>query len=252
MKGTIIEKKMGRRGFLYGLITIILFCCISLLQWLDLGSIEILYVAAMTLALFLGIIHVKMLYDLYEPGMDKNFGRGLLATFLLMFSGGLAVAVLYYFLRLDYAFISFITAFIVPYLCYQTYHSFTQIPDRAYKLWHYPVNAPLPDLGTIDLKNIQVVQFVFYKNPEDKSKTKFAAKAPVAMTLGELFFIFIFDYNEKNPHNKIIYLDENNQPYGWLFFIKRGWFNNRHYLDTGLTFDENGVKSGETIYTSRI
>ena len=72
------------------------------------------------------------------------------------------------------------------------------------------------------------------------------------MTLGQLFFIFINDYNEKNSQNTIEYLESKNSPYGWLFFRKKKWFKRKHYFDPALSFRQNAIQPNEFIYAIRV
>jgi hypothetical protein len=67
-----------------------------------------------------------------------------------------------------------------------------------------------------------------------------------------LFQIFINDYNERNEDNPIQYLDEMRNAQGWLFFVHRGFWKKKFYLDPDLTFNENGVTDKENIFAIRV
>jgi hypothetical protein len=252
MAGILNEKQNRRRILLYGLIAVILFCAISLLQWVDSGSVDLYFYFAEILVLGLGILHVSLMNRFLMGSLAGHFGWGLLATFLLMLFGAIGSAVIYYFAKLNYPFLTFILPFFLPFICWETYLFFIRIPSALYKVWFYPLNEEMPDLDMIDLSQIEVVQFVFNKKPQDGSETNFTSKAPLNMTLGQLFFIFINDYNEKNSQNTIVFLDQQNLPQGWLFYRKRKWFNKKRFFDPDLSFRNNAIQPNEFIYARRV
>lgn len=252
MAENLIEKKYGRKAFFYSLITVILLSATGLLQMVDLNAPDVYYYFAGFLSLGLGVLHAMLMYK-YFPQIGKtDFWKGLaLCAVLLLLSAAIA-AIAYYFLKLNYSFLSYILPFVIPYLVLQVYYFFLLIPASDYKLWYYPLSQEMPDLDMIDLSQIEVVQFVFNKKPNDPVQTNFTSKAPLNMGLGQLFFIFINDYNEKNSQNTIEYLKEKNKPYGWLFYRKRKWFGRRFYFDPELSFRENIIQPNEFIYALRV
>ena len=250
-----IEKKYGKKPFLYALILVILLGFISLLQWTDTNQSDLYYYYAQALVLALGIGHVLLMYKFVPQITFGDFWKGFLFTVLLMLAGTISAAVLYYFIQsdqLDYRFLTYILPFIVPYLCLQVYRLFFQIPPAVYKSWYYPVNEEMPDLDMIDLSQIEVIQFVFSKDPHDTTQTNFTSKAPLNMTLGQLFFIFINDYNDKNIQHPIGYLKSAQQPFGWLFYRKKKWFSHKHFFDADLSFRDNRIQPNEFIYAIRV
>ncbi len=252
MDGILTEKQNRRRIFLYGLTALILFCAISLLQWVNASSADLYYYLAQFLALVLGIIHVLLLNKYLLRTDEQDLWKGLLATFLIMLTGAIAAGVVYHFLKLNYSFLTFVLPFIVPYICWKTYRYFLQIPYRNYKLWYYPLDTDMPDLDMIDLSQILVISFEFSKKKEDRNQTNFTSKAPVNMALGQLFFIFINDYNERNPLGPISYLGSQRRPDGWVFYRKKGWLKRKFYFDPDLTIRENAVRHNEIVFAQRV
>jgi hypothetical protein len=247
-----VVKKYGKKPFVYALILVILLALISLLQRTNSDQTDAYYYFAQVLALMLGTLHV-WLSGRFMPQISRNeFWKGLAATLLLMLLATLAAVTLYYFLLLDYRFLTCILPFVIPYLCWHAIRLFFQIPARLYKSWYYPLNADMPDLDMIDLSQIEVVQFVFSKTPGDSTHTNFTSKAPLNMSLGQLFFIFINDYNDKNIQNPIGYLKPDRQPFGWHFFRKKKWFNQKQYFDADLSFRDNYIQPNEFIYAVRV
>ena len=247
-----LVKKYGKRPFLYAFILAILIGLTGLLQRVDPGSADTYYYFAQALVLVLGIFHILLFYRFVPQINTGDFWIGLGITILIMFAGALAAAITYHYLILDFRFLTYVLPFIVPYICWQVFIVFFQIPPAGYKTWYYPVNEEMPDLDMIDLSQIEVVQFVFSKNPQDATQTNFTAKAPLNMTLGQLFFIFINDYNDKNEQHPIQYLKSPNEPYGWLFYRRKKWFNRKHFLDSDLSFLNNGIQPNEFIYAARV
>lgn len=247
-----LVKKYGRKPFLYAFISVMFLGLTGLLQWVDPGGADTYFYFAQALVLILGIVHVFLLYRFIPQISRRDFGKGLGITLLIMLAGTIAAAVAYHFLHLDYRFLTYILPFMVPYLCWQVFRVFFQIPSPTFKTWYYPLNEEMPDLDMIDLSQIEVVQFVFSKNPQDATQTNFTAKAPLNMTLGQLFFIFINDYNDKNAQHPIHYLESADQPYGWLFYRKKKWFNQKEFLDSDLSFRNNAIQPNEFIYAVRV
>src|ERR1035437_2112 len=102
MAGILTDKQNRRRILLYGLIAVILFCAISLLQCVDSGSVDLYYYLAQILALVLGIVHVSLMNRYLLGPAAGIFGWGLLATILLMLSGAIGSAIVYHFAKLNY------------------------------------------------------------------------------------------------------------------------------------------------------
>ena len=246
-----VVKKYGKKPFLYALFAAILIGFIGLLQWADVNEADIYYYFAQGLVFIAGIGHVYLLHR-FIPVNPADFWKGFLVTLLIMLAGAVAAAVAYYFVRLDYRFLTYILAFIIPYVCWQVYQFFFQIPGRVYKTWYYPLNEEMPDLDMIDLSQIEVVQFVFSKKTQDPAQTSFTSKAPLNMTLGQLFFIFINDYNDKNAQHHIEYLKSAQEPFGWQFYRKTKWFNRKRFFDADLSFRDNLIQPNELIYAERV
>jgi len=251
MIGSYVGKHRRNRIFLYTIIALVGFLSLSMLQLISKGSIDWSYYLAQFLSLLLGILHAAIMYR-YMPFLKPDqFWKGFGITILLACLGALGAAITYYFLDLDYHFLTFLFPFVLPYVCWQTYRLFFQIPVPHYKLWRYPVGTQPPDLSGIDLSQVQVIGFVFYKKIDEARPTNFTARAPLNMKLGLLFFIFIVDYNDKKPHDTISFLDGQNLPYGWLFYKRQGFFKRKHYFDPDLSFVENGIRQNEFIYATR-
>ncbi len=72
------------------------------------------------------------------------------------------------------------------------------------------------------------------------------------MEMGQLFYYFINDYNERHPQDKIEYIDGAGEPYGWVFYQKPQFFDlQKRYINAGNTIFLNGIKENNVIICSR-
>jgi hypothetical protein len=243
--------KGQKSGIFYLCILILLLSSCGLLQWVNPYAVDLYYYLAFFIALCLGILHVQFAPRFIGVGPSLSLNRGILIIIVILIISALVMAVIFYRIGLPYSFISFEVAFILPFFIWHARRQYLQIPANYYKPWYYPVGEQMPDLDMIDLSEIVVVQFVFSKTMEDKKQTNFTSKAPFNMTLGQLFFIFINDYNERNSQQTISFLDPENRPYGWFFYVEKGWFKNKYYFDPDLSFKENRIIPNQIILATR-
>lgn len=251
MPGNFIEKRVGKKAFSYSLVTVLVLSGIGLLPLLQIDSVDAIFYLASFLSLLIGVLHVALL-ERFLPVRNTEFVRALMITLLILLGSGIIAGIIYYFKNGSFSFLSSLLAFVVPFLGYQTYLFLMAIPPSKYKLWYYPVNEEMPDLDMVDLSQIEVVQFVFNKKHQDPVKTNFTSKAPLNMSLGQLFFIFINDYNEKNALNTIDWQKEQKAPFGWIFYRKGKWFKKNFYFDPDLSFRDNRIGPNEIIQAERI
>jgi hypothetical protein len=121
--------------------------------------------------------------------------------------------------------------FIIPLFVWHTFLSALAIPPKVLNQWYYPVHEPMEDPEESKLKNMLLISFEFQKNGQDTYFTNFRAKAPVDMELGELFYYFINDYNERHPQ--------------WYTVLTT-------YMDSDKTIYLNRIRENDVIVCSRI
>ncbi len=156
------------------------------------------------------------------------------------------------YIRADpHTFMSGTVLFTLPFVLGWAMEYWLHIPYKQYKAWYYPLNQAEPDTDLIDLSKILVISFEFPKTAGDDRYTNFTAKAPVNMSLGQLFFIFINEYNYRHKDRPLTYLDEDGSPYGWVFRRKASWWKKKIYFDSDLTFRENFVMNNDVIVATR-
>lgn len=235
----------------YGSVIVLLLCGGALLQWINIIYIDKFYYLAFIIALGLGIAHEKLIRrQLIGEGSDY-FIKGLFFTGILILISFIIMGTLYYILRLNYNFLSFLIAFIIPFIVFGVYSNFLLIPNSEYKLSYFPFEKKLPDISTLDFSESALIQFVLSKDTEDTSQTSFTSRAPVNMPLSELFFAFIYEYNKKNPATNIQFINQDRKPYSWLFFTKKGMFLQKHFLDPDLSCRGNAIAQNQNVYAVR-
>lgn len=152
-----------------------------------------------------------------------------------------------------YLMASSIVAFLVPLFVYHSFLKAISIPPPVVKRWFYPVHQQVAEPEDHHLKNMFIITFRFQKKLNDSYFTSFRAKAPAGMDFGNLFYYFINDYNERNPEDKIEFLDDHGNPQGWTFYKKGKWFNlSTPYLDAEQSVILNGLKENDVIICHRL
>ena len=71
------------------------------------------------------------------------------------------------------------------------------------------------------------------------------------MTLGNLYYHFINDYNDQQSETTIQYADKETA-HEWWFRLKTKWYQFEEVLDPNLTFVENKIKENSIIICERI
>ena len=142
--------------------------------------------------------------------------------------------------------------FLLPYCFLASYEAWLAVPHRYYKLWHYNPAAASPNLARIDLNHFMVVHILMSRRYADGLYHDFTSKAPYQMRLSDLFAIFLTDYNRLKPDQALEYVDNEGQPFGWLFYAKRPWWRARQYFDPDFTFQDNLLRQGDVIVAQRV
>ncbi len=245
--------KKVSKPILYFLGILFLLVATGLLGLLPADSLQLWYLMAQVCAFVIGVGHWYGLYRFAPELATHAFLPGLLITILLMVVGLVGIMGVYavFFPAQGFLFSTCVIPFVIPYVCGWAYRFYLAIPAAEYKRWYYPVGKPMPDLDLIDLSKILVIQFEFPKRLADANPTNFKAKAPLQMTLGELFLIFLNDYNEQNAVSSIQFLNEKDLPLGWHFYHKKGRFAARKYFDPDLSFQQNNIADNLIIVAER-
>ncbi|MBE9462721.1 TssN family type VI secretion system protein [Dyadobacter subterraneus] len=254
MKLPLPKTSSQRLQLLYAFIVILLLVSVGSFAFF-ITDYRVAYPAAMVAFLILGVLHIYLLSQWFNTLFLNGSVKALGFTLLLSILAALVITFLYHkisdALIMGIGMATALIGFLFPVFVAKVYQTYLTIPLREYKKWYYPVGQPLPDMDLLDLSRVLVIQFEFTKKADETAFTNFRAKAPNAMLFGELFFIFLNDYNDRNPASPVEFLTPEGLPYGWLFYKKSPWYKKRIYMDSDLTFQANGIVDNETIVAVR-
>jgi hypothetical protein len=107
----------------------------------------------------------------------------------------------------------------------------------------------------VDLSKHITIGFRLSRNTEEPANLIFRVHTPRDASFSEIFHSFIYDYNEDPTHHSepVEYLiPETEETYGWLFYLKRNWWQRKRILDPELTIEDNGIKGRDVIKANRI
>jgi hypothetical protein len=250
-------KPYMKATILYLFVGLLLFSAIACVAyWSYLKDQHFFYLLYQGYFLLLGILHVNWMQEYLKwAGNSKSLWAEFLFTIIIAMLGSIGfISVFRYFSSygLEYSMTTSIIFFIVPWFVLQTFLSAISIPARILKEWFYPVSEEIEEPDEDKLKNLLVISFVIQKQIADVHETNFRAKAPVDMEMGELFYYFINDYNERHPQDKIEFINTSGEPYGWVFYKKPHFFDfQKKYINARKTIFNNGIKENNVIICSR-
>ncbi len=218
------------------------------------------YLLAVIIYLFLGVLHVNLM-DRYFKHPDKSNAYIILfkclVTLICMLLG--AYLFVYAFMWLSpydgYAYMAAtgMLIFIVPLSFYYCYLQFMNIPFDIYKTWqHTPGQKPV-DFEGIDYNKLMVVNLELTKNIEDGNRFRIKAKSlSKGISFGDWFYRVIDDYNHRNPNNGIQLLNDEQDPYSWIFYTKKSIFHFRRFIDFEYDISDNGINENDTVICKRV
>jgi hypothetical protein len=202
-----------------------------------------------------GVLNVFLIKKLLRWSRESGFSTGFFFSVVIALIGGILLLLVFQisnystFIGID---LTSLLMFILPYIFYGAFSSYLAIPVKILRKWHYPVHEHIEDPLDREMESPLVVGFEFKKKSSDKSMTTFRAKAPKEMVFGKLFYYFINDYNDRNPDEKIEYLNEEKKPIGWIFYFKPRWFRRIRYIDPEETNSFNLIVENSVIICKRV
>jgi Type VI secretion system, TssN len=250
-------KPFSKRAIWYLLISMLVMCVIALLAAIKpFNTYSGNYITSQFLMMAAGALHLYCMEKKLSWGNDHAFWPDFLYTFLLMLAGGICYALVYRLVNkegLEFYMMSSAIFFMVPLFVIYTFRRAMAIPPKIFKLWFYPVHEPVEDPDEGKLKNMLLISFEFQKNGTDRYYTNFRTKAPVDMELGDLFYYFINDYNERHANSHINYVNQLGQPNGWMFYKKPKWYTIfTKYMDADKTIFINAIRENDVVVCARI
>jgi hypothetical protein len=251
-------KPFSKRAIWYLLISVAVFAVTGLFIAASFFSgYNGYFIFFQVLFLLYGGLHIYMMHRKMDWGKEKKtFVPDLIFTFLILLAGSICFMLAFRWLNREGLEISMMFStlfFIIPLFVWHTFLSAMAIPPKVLNQWYYPVHEPMEDPEESKLKNMLLISFEFQKNGQDSFFTNFRAKAPVDMELGELFYYFINDYNERHPQGQIHITNGTGKPYGWMFYKKPKWYTIlTTYMDADKTIYLNRIRENDVIVCSRI
>jgi hypothetical protein len=205
----------------------------------------------------LGILHAWLVSRMFPvEDAQKAFGFRFVFTLTISLFGFLLFVLLFRYFNQDgyqYLMGAAVLFFLVPIFVHRAFLAALAIPPAITKRWVYPVHQRVEEPNHDQLKNMFIVTFQIQKRVTDPHYTHFRAKAPAGMEFGSLFYYFINDFNDRNPADKLEFMDEAGNPQGWTFYKKGKWYNfQTHYLDADLAVSNNRLKENDIIICHRV
>jgi len=250
-------KRYGWSSLFYVLITSLLISASSFLLYLrpNVGEIYTIIIAQLII-ISLGALHVFLTKKLLPWYGEHSFGMQIIFIICILLFGYFFFNLAFTFLvSPDVEFVWYLSMlwFLVPVLLNQTVIKLLDVPAKEYKSWTYPVNIRIADPSDEEMENPVVISFVFKKQTDAPETTTFRAKAPLAMSLGRLFYFFINDYNSRHPEGPVSYTGINNEPDKWNFFkIRNQFLNIKTGLDPEHSISRCSIKENDVIACERI
>jgi hypothetical protein len=192
--------------------------------------------------------------ELEESGMKLFLGE-LLFTLSVALATLAVFSVLEYFLWdknfMFYPVLLSALLFIIPLLLAATFDAAQEIPAAAFSIWQYPTGRTLDPPEEKEGERLLVIGFEIAKKRTDARKTYFRARAPERISLGELFYHFINDYNELQSETPIQFMDRADEAQQWWYRRKPKWYQGTRVLDPAKTVAENGILENTVIICER-
>ncbi|TAJ15415.1 hypothetical protein DMA11_01905 [Marinilabiliaceae bacterium JC017] len=247
------KKKM----LIYLLLTILCFALTGLLTIENVIGQQIMsnYIAVQVMFLAIGILHLWGMERFFEWEDDTKVAAQIAFTFICALFGSvifLQVAGRLGVTGLQLFFCSGLLFYFFPYIYRAMFKSAMVIPIAIYQKWHYPVNKHFKVPGRDELRNPYLVSMDVEKQAFSGVTSRLRVKAPENMSFGNFFYHFLNDYNQKHPEKPIAYLDENNDPFGWIFYIKPRVAGKWSQINYEQTVARNRIRENKIILCERV
>lgn len=196
------------------------------------------------------------LYKKNAPASLSKYRYGgvcfvLANAFLGMF---LFTLVYYYFGSAELApwFALSVLPFLLPEFMAASLSAFRSIPEEIHKVWYFPIHADEVDYDNINTDVIYMLELEYTKSINDGRLTNTKLRAPVEMKFGDWFRSFIENYNYKYESDPIQYLNHDQTPLGWMFYIKPGALSRSRFIDPELSITANKIGEKDIIIAKRV
>jgi hypothetical protein len=251
----------GKKPFVYGSVSAIVTSVgAHLASYVIENPFTVFWILGSLFLLF-GLIHVVFIHSRYFYAYRQNANKVLFAEILFGFSVILFSVVIFcslqYFLKneknfLFYPILMSTLLFFVPLLVFHAYEAAFNIPATVFPAWEYPLYQPidLPDDNSSD--KIVVIGFEIGKKNTDSRKTYFRAKGPETMKLGDFFYHFVNEYNDRYSETTIECTNKVDEPSEWWFHRKPRWYQTHKIYNPEMSMRENGIRENTVIICERL
>ncbi len=249
-------KKQRKKFYVYLIFGILIMAIfIAIVYNLKQTTLMLRFFSMMSFSFAMGALHVYFYRYMFKkfdsPNKFKEIMFALITSFSLVIP---IILIASYFDDLRYLGYYFLitAAFVLPSCFFVLFSYSVGIPVKLYSKWYYPLGKKYDSPKHYELKNMIVLNFMFYKNTKEDHMTSFKAKAPKNMNYGRLFFFFINDYNDKKTTTKIELTEDSGDPHGWYFYTKPKWYGASRHIDPELTVEQNNLKDSDIVVCQRI
>lgn len=250
-------KEFQSATLVYALVACAFFAAVACSgYWSVIQHHTVFYISYQAVFSLTGIAHVYWMHQFLKwSGDGRSVWLELGFTLVIAMLGSIGFMLVFRLVnheRVEHDMATSIGAFLIPWFIAQSFYKACSIPAKVFRLWFYPVNQDIKEPDESLLRNPRIISFEFRKQTNDPHPTRFRAKAPAGMGMGELFYHFINDYNERFPDSRIQYLDAGGQAYGWTFYRKLKWYTwITRRLRTDITVQLNRIREDDVIVCNR-
>jgi hypothetical protein len=196
------------------------------------------------------------LYKKNAPASLSQYRYGGVAFVLAnTFLGMLLFTLVYYYFspgELAAWFAFSVLPFLLPEFISTSLNTYRSIPEEIHKVWYFPIHADEVDYDTINTDVIYMLELEYTKNINDGRLTNTKLRAPVEMKFGDWFRSFIESHNYKFEADPIQYLNYDQTPLGWMFYIKPSALSRTRFIDAELSITDNKIGEKDIIIAKRV
>lgn len=252
-----VQKAIPKKFFWYVVIFSLVLSLPFAISFLSPDDNLSFYIGIQIFMLVGGIAHIILMGVKFGWKNSYSFWEKMEMTLLVFLCTYVVSTAVVYFSPLNPFMFLFPTAaiiFILPLLFHSIFDFAMAIPAVEYKKWFYPQKVEIPDLDKVDFTNSYVLTLEVKKKDNERTPTFMKFKAPLNnINFGEMFFLYLYEYNEAHREGPIEYMDASQKIYGWLFYVKpKHWWNSRRVIDPSLTIRENKIRENGIIVPERV
>lgn len=235
-----------KHQLLYGLLILVFtgFCAYFFGSMLQQNASALTAVIFSAIFFCIGVLHVFLFPQWVTAANLQGLSRNLMYAIAMSIGISVTSAVVFWANHFHLKLLWLVTGivFLLPVLVMECFRIFITLPGAQYQPWYRPLHHA-PEKKMSLLLNSTLFKIQVLAKTTDIRPMVFNITLPAKLSVDAVFHHFFYD------HRQTIDLYENNQPYGWNFFIKT-WYGFKA-VDPQLSLTENGVKEEVIIYAKR-